>query len=220
MAVKNYTIVILLFAQVFLFIIYISILGGNHCHNIDITVTKDIDKLEQKPVLITASYKFMYKHLRNFVGSSILHESDRKIVVYDLGLSDEQRRELETIQNIKIIHFNFDKYPTHVKELSNFAWKPLVIQDALQNFQTIVYIDSGLEIISNLEEIDEILQKDGFYFVPHIEKDVKLLELTHEGMFSFLGEKPELFEKFILCSGEIQGYVRNSKAHHVLVCNT
>src|SRR5690606_20261451 len=163
----------------FLFIIYISILGGNHCHNRVDIATKVIEEFEQKPVLITASYKFMYNRLRNFIGSSILHEKDRKIVVYDLGLSDEQRIELETLENIKIIHFNFDKYPTHVKDLNNFAWKPLVIQDALQYFQSILYIDSGLEIISNLEEIDKILQKDGFYFVPHIEKDVKFLELTH-----------------------------------------
>jgi hypothetical protein len=36
--------------------------------------------------------------------------------------------------------FPFDAYPRHVRELTNFAWKPLAMQLALEQHPVILYV--------------------------------------------------------------------------------
>lgn len=62
------------------------------------------------------------------------HESSVSMVIYDLGLSDAQRGEIDTWKHVALKTFDFSKYAGHVTDLKNNAWKPLVIQVRCNHF--------------------------------------------------------------------------------------
>jgi hypothetical protein len=179
--------------QIIIFLIYSSFKNDcvKDCNNECNTSSKSqtIPPLSYKPVLVTASSAGLYTQLRNFIGSCILHEPERKILVYDLGLSSSQI----------IIPFPFDKYPPHVKNLNTTAWRPIVMVDALEKFSHIIYQDAGQELRNSLNDIDNTLLRDGYFYV------------VQEG------ELNQNNEKLVMCASGIQGYIRNSTAHKLVL---
>ncbi|KAI0977721.1 hypothetical protein GJ496_009761 [Pomphorhynchus laevis] len=66
------------------------------------------------------------------------------IVIYDLGLKGYQKKQLISL-GCKIRRFPFEQFPRHVKNLDNYAFKPLVIQLALNEFgPRIIYGDTSI----------------------------------------------------------------------------
>ena len=57
-----------------------------------------------------------------------------KCFFYDLGLSDEQINEVKNMPDLVYRKFDFNAYPEHVRNLQNYAWKPLIIQEMLSEF--------------------------------------------------------------------------------------
>jgi hypothetical protein len=55
-------------------------------------------------------------------------------------LTKAQRAEAETWWNVEVRRFDFSQYPIHFTNLKNFAWKPVVMLDALErDGQSILY---------------------------------------------------------------------------------
>lgn len=58
---------------------------------------------------------------------------EAKIVVFDLGLAAEEIEELSlAFPSAEHRRLDWSSYPSHVSNLRNFAWKPLIIQKAVQ----------------------------------------------------------------------------------------
>lgn len=45
--------------------------------------------------------------------------------------------------------FDYNKYPQHVKNLFNYAFKPIIIQEALQEFGFVFWVDTSFRIRHN-----------------------------------------------------------------------
>uniref|UniRef100_A0AC34GQE6 Uncharacterized protein n=1 Tax=Panagrolaimus sp. ES5 TaxID=591445 RepID=A0AC34GQE6_9BILA len=67
-----------------------------------------------------------------------------RIVVYDIGLTQNQSHILLNICNVVVEKFNFDDFPKYVKILTHYRWKPIVITKALQKYGSIIYVDSSV----------------------------------------------------------------------------
>ena len=90
--------------------------------------------------LVTSCGVDFFDRLENLVGSVHFFEPDMKIVVYDLGLTGKQREAVRCWANTELRVFRFDHYPPHFRTLANFAWKPLVLLEALELYQNIMYV--------------------------------------------------------------------------------
>lgn len=77
------------------------------------------------------------------------------IIVYDLGISDSSRKTLQSFCHVKIRTFPFDKYPSHVRNLEACAWKPIIVQEVLQEFSKVLYGDASIRL---MQEIGNLLQ--------------------------------------------------------------
>lgn len=101
----------------------------------------------QNPTLITAGDENFFENLKNYVGSVHHWEPDLDIVIYDLGLSPTQRATAKTWKNVEVRIFDFDMYPNHVRNKRIFAWKPLLVQHAIQYSYCVLYLDSRFSTI-------------------------------------------------------------------------
>lgn len=73
------------------------------------------------------------------------------MLIYDLGFSQSQLAKMMCWHNVEIKRFPYEKYPTHVKDVRNYAFKTLVIKEALLEYKAALWIDSGLELRAPLD---------------------------------------------------------------------
>lgn len=121
----------------------------------------------------TAANDNYYNRLLNLIGS--IHATNfgqtQEIAVFDLGLTHDQLIYLNTI----------DKVKTYTVELTNpdllkpvrihsnkmvpgwYAWKPVVIKQALEIFPYVLWIDAGSTVLKPLDNLFEYIQHNGYF---------------------------------------------------------
>jgi len=116
--------------------------------------------------LVTAASSAFFAGLRNLVGSAHFWERDLPIVVYDMGLSSEERKEVKSWAMVSLRTINWEKEPPHFQDLYTYAWKPSVIADALSRCEEgiLLYQDAGQEIRQPLTDLKSLVEKEGHLF--------------------------------------------------------
>jgi len=116
--------------------------------------------------------------------------------------------------NVQLIPFDFVRYPMHVRNLFNYAFRALVMYDALLQYRTALYVDVGMELRAPLVPIRRLLRQHGYFFTTQRNTvDSK----THAHTFVKLGYQRGDFIGKPLCTSTVYGFVRGSYAHeHVL----
>lgn len=122
----------------------------------------------------TISDEKHYPLLLNLIGS--IHKYNyydvEQILVYNLGLTDIQIRELQNIKKVTVCEIEktnpniLDNIETgvnrHVKGL--FSWKPVIIKDALDKFPYVLYLDAGTTILKPLNNLFKHISQNGYLF--------------------------------------------------------
>lgn len=87
-------------------------------------------------------------------------------VVYDLGLSDAERRQIAgRFPWVTLRPFPFADYPAHVAvESGSYAWKPLIIREVAKDHGgPVFWFDSGTILKSPIDEALQALERQGFW---------------------------------------------------------
>lgn len=95
------------------------------------------------------------------------HFPTHELIIYDLGLSSKERKNIVSKANVTLINFPFNKYPPFVSKLKQFRWKPLLIAEELYKHKAVFWMDSSVVWTSNrLEHLFEsVRQKKLFPWV-------------------------------------------------------
>lgn len=117
---------------------------------------------------------------RNFPG--------KKCYFYDLGLTDEQISEVRKMPDIVYRKFDFDGYPQHVTNLHNYAWKVLIIQEMLSEFDGTMWFDSSVKFNGNLTNaLIELMSRHNTGAVFYLRSTGhSIITATHPGMVEYL----------------------------------
>ena len=99
----------------------------------------DSNQTTHNLTLISSANSLYFDCLGNMVGSAQLREPNMHIVVYDLGLDELERLTVSSWKHVSVARLPVEEYPSHVRNLRNYAWKPLVYQHALQTYDKILY---------------------------------------------------------------------------------
>ncbi|XP_013406685.1 uncharacterized protein LOC106171094 [Lingula anatina] len=194
-------------------LMFVGMIGINNF--ISSPATKDLIKRKNFTLITGANTGYFKRGLRNFIGSIHFWEPYRKIVVYDLGLTPDEVTEVKTWCRVTYERFDFSEYPKHVSDLHQFAWKPLVVQKALEKFGKILWIDAGTEFRGPLNEIEKLLEQDGHFFVQR--QDFDMTRLIADGMYKALHVKKEAFWGNPSYAGGLTGWTKDGLAHrHIL----
>jgi hypothetical protein len=130
------------------------------------------NKLESSLIFVTGASDNHYKSLNQFVSSFInIYGESMKLIVYNLGLSNENWKKLQTkyyYANINYKTFDYTLYPDFVNieiNAGEYAWKPIIIYDVSIEYPNnmIVWMDSGNVILRKLDVITNHLEKYGIF---------------------------------------------------------
>lgn len=118
--------------------------------------------------IVTGANAPFYHSLRdNLLGSIRVYEPEAKVVVWDLGLDQEQLDEMASLfPGIDVRRFDFDSHPEHYKlKYSSYAWKTACIYDTVKSCNTdyILWLDAGCGLKGHLNCVRHILRKYGFF---------------------------------------------------------
>ena len=170
-----------------------------------------LDSVESFPeiVFVTGASSNHFGEFKGHLQSFLTNFPRNKLMFYDLGLKTSEATEISKESRIEYRKFDFSRYPAHVKNLHNYAWKPLIIQQLLAEFDGVLWFDSSIRFKRNMTHLKErmVRYKSGFqYYVGATRHSI--VSATH----------PRMIEYFPM---ERSGAVENMpEANSVIVLNT
>lgn len=172
---------------------YITRLG---LQEIKIAEVKD----DQNPVVVTAIQANHFSMAVGLIERLTTNMKPKlKIVVYDIGMTRDQRNTVCAGNKCEIKDFPFDLYPSFLEDyLPANAWKPVVIQMALQEYGFVIWMDTAVFLPDgNLQAGIDIARKEGiaagYRKIAH--PDINLAYETDSRTFTILGEEPCAFKE-------------------------
>ncbi|KAK3582665.1 hypothetical protein CHS0354_031077 [Potamilus streckersoni] len=123
-----------------------------------------------------------------------------KLIYYDLGLDISQRKELEEYCDCDIRNFPFHKFPSHVKNLQGYAWKPLIIQTILNEYGYVLWLDTSIRFIKT-SLFQDLMRNVDRYGVASFDFNYTIGDHIDPESLEFLGEDPCLFANISEPSG-------------------
>jgi len=123
----------------------------------------------------TAANSDYFFHLINLIGS--IHKTNfdnlSEITVFDLGLTENQKKYLTHIHKLRLLPVEL----THPGLLTPYAtrswgkpvpgcyaWKPVIIKQALELYPLVVYIDAGTTVLQPLDNLFKYIQEKNYFF--------------------------------------------------------
>ena len=113
---------------------------------------------------------------------------EKKIILFDLGLTEAQRTNLSQRSYLDFRPFPFEEYKNvpYLKNLFMYGWKPLITQKISLESDVIMYSDASVRMIScNIRPALEHLLKFPI-FPGNPAQHYKAIEFTHDGMMKYL----------------------------------
>ncbi|KAL6736497.1 hypothetical protein Aduo_006843 [Ancylostoma duodenale] len=77
----------------------------------------------------------------------------QKIIVYDLGLEPKSVKDLKSKCLVELRKFPFDKYPSRVRTLSEFRWKPILIAMVVDEYGAVWYMDTSVRWLKDRRQV-------------------------------------------------------------------
>ena len=111
-----------------------------------------VDFMACKMVIMTGISSNHFSEVQDGIASAQTFHPNATIMVLNLGLEDEEVRQLTSLRNVKVVRFPFEEYPPHVKTLKNYAWKVLGVYNALQKYKIVFWMDASIRIRAPLTE--------------------------------------------------------------------
>ncbi|MEZ5830708.1 MAG: DUF1647 domain-containing protein [Dongiaceae bacterium] len=117
--------------------------------------------------VVTGASSNHFRCLCNLLSSIDRHEPGTQVIVYDLGLQEEEARRLRG-QGRTVRTFEFDRYPPHFGRTANltlpYSWKPVIVHDLAGEFpHAILWLDAGDLVHERLDRVRAELASVGIY---------------------------------------------------------
>ncbi|KAG5889206.1 hypothetical protein JTB14_033284 [Gonioctena quinquepunctata] len=143
------------------------------------------------------------------------------ILVYNLGLSDQGFKTLTNYCNstrCQVVTFDLSEFPSHVYIEVLHAYRPLIIQDALQHTGSVFFLESNYRLLKNVSQnvisrlYDERAKETGILALPFDLKN-PVSSLTHKKMFEYFHTEAENFLFLQMVKAEVLLIVNTENVH-------
>ncbi|CAD5223317.1 unnamed protein product [Bursaphelenchus okinawaensis] len=162
----------------------------------------DIDSTEEyqhlighgwQPTIVTYGSDKVFKLLRNLAGNMAKYYPSAKIVIYDFGLTEEQKTEIKWWCNSGRSEFVMTDWPETLLSLGERAYQFIVL-DAMSRFDAVIYADPTTRFKFDNAGVSvsliDYLFKIKFSFAPPTTlmtmTSQTVASITHKGMYEYL----------------------------------
>ena len=105
-----------------------------------------------KLVIVSSISSNHFSEATDMILSVQRYMPNTRLIVYSLGLNDEETSLLKSYCNVELRVFEFNKYPRLQFNLRTFTWKPLVVQEVSQEYEVVLYFDSSVRLTNTIDE--------------------------------------------------------------------
>ena len=190
------------------------------------------ETFKRKPITIDPSTPFFElvvpvcgassNHFKEFMGNIGFFPKEFpgiKLLFYDLGLDDAQASQIKSLPYVIFRKFNFSKYPEHVKNLLNYAWKLLIVQEVLSEFDGVMWFDTSITFQRN--PLSGVLArmvhfKSGSLFFLKLISDHSAAAATNPGMIEYFPVRRACLEATMLPGATIMVFNTADVQMHVM----
>ena len=145
------------------------------------------DLINCKIAVVKAFSSNHFNEAQDGIASIQHHYPAINIIIYNLGLTKQQVKNLTTSCNVHVYDLQYNRYPAHVRSLYNYAWKPIMLGEFSQDYEVIFYGDASVRLVNSRPAIDIMTrQMLKFPFVPGLMWSLPIISLTHDGMLRYL----------------------------------
>jgi hypothetical protein len=128
-------------------------------------------------VIVTGANTAYFSALYNFAASLRYWAPTKQLVVYNLGMDEDQKARVEQWPNVLTLKWKNGfpaAFPPHISaDLKNYAWKSLAINESVHEHHSIFWFDAGGTIVGPLDAIEEIVELDGAFLAKGQDADMK-----------------------------------------------
>lgn len=172
--------------------------------------------------MITAASEAFYSRLRNILLPSLmLHESAADVIIWDLGLNEEQREDLQILfkghkGTMQLYTYPAEDLPAHYATLSTYAFKCYCIYHSLSKIKTryAIWLDTGSLIVDYMSAERNLIKMYGSYVSL---SNHSIAKLTHPTVMNkFYIEMAECSKKPMLYAGLMGWDMNNSEIMYLL----
>ncbi|CAL1536647.1 unnamed protein product [Lymnaea stagnalis] len=196
--------------------------AGPYLHRLK-PVAKEDFPVESKvlPPVVTAInsdqfYQFqgLVNHIMEDMHTSI---SDIKLIVYDIGLYRRERELVEKYCHCEVRDFLFEHYPSHVADISNYAWRPIMLQILLEEFGAVFYVEPTTRFKNPSSANFLRMRGSKNYFLWDSPIFKSLIAYTDKEMFEYFGESRCAFRESSLLLPEALALYRTEATWNKLM---
>ena len=114
-------------------------------------------------------FKYLKQILNNVIQIKNSKNIEIRIVVYNLGMNESEKKEIKLFPYVILENFDFNKYPEHVSlEKYNginctYAWKPIIIYEVCQKYGGLVHWMDTKNLYSDFNNLIQILKTEYIY---------------------------------------------------------
>ncbi|XP_050390137.2 uncharacterized protein LOC126809551 [Patella vulgata] len=88
--------------------------------------------------------------------------------------------------NCEVRKFPYNGFPPHLRNLTTYAWKPIIIQMALQEHHFVAYMDASIRLkISDLTDLFQNTKDRGFMYLYGDFFNLEVMQHTDQRMLQF-----------------------------------
>jgi hypothetical protein len=122
-------------------------------------------------IIVSGASNNHYFTLIQFIESFIFNKVNSTLIIYNLGINEDNWLFLKNnyaIHNFIFKNFNYEIYPEWFNININrgeYAWKPAIIYEVFNEYidEIIVWMDSGNIIVNNLKELFAFIEENGIH---------------------------------------------------------
>ena len=144
-----------------------------------------VDFLYCRLVVVTAFSSNHFKEAQDMIASTQHSLPNTRIIVYDLGLSEDEKLAVNSFCNVELRLYNSSIYPAHADELFTYAWKPIITAEVSREYEVILYGDASVRIFEffPVRLLPHLLH---FPYVAGKRHRYPLISVTHDSTIKYL----------------------------------
>ena len=117
-------------------------------YDVILLTTASSNHFLESQALLQNLHKNVFPVLKNFT-----------LLFYDIGLTPDERSQMEKHCQCQVLSFPFEKLPKHVRNLKCYAWKPLMIKAHIRQANVVLWLDASIRFNGNPYMLKRLVQK-------------------------------------------------------------